>query len=286
MSRRFVAKGTWISAFRPFASAEALPAFGVRSSGLYSVDPGWQDVDLQKYFYELFWGISGEGIFKIGDKDFTLHSESVLLLRPGDWHIIRSSSKWAYRWIAFDGSLADTVFKSLPEERSPFHAGTCPEELFERIAELIQTPSPQAQYMAAAAGLEIIYQAYSGSNANEKKKDAENVGDIKFDDALRIIDDCLADPSFDVTRLAERLRMHRTSLSRLFIQKIGIAPVKYLRAKRLQKAITLLKNGRMSISQIGSICGFASPEYFVRTVREATGMTPGQLRDSYGHQAK
>ena len=281
MNRRSVApREVFRSSFRPFALSESPLPISVRSAGFYSVGPGWSDTPMQKQFCELFWCVSGKGRFEIDGKGCILSPGEAFTLFPGEWHVIRSEGSWSYHWMTFDGPLSEDVFRKLPAARL-FKAGPCPEGLFERGEELLQSPDMRSQFMATATGLEIICASMAGTQSQPETKACDGE-DALFEMALLAIDVSWKDSSFDVTRLAQRLGTHRTTLSRLFMRKLQTPPLKYLKAKRLQKALLMIKGSRLPIMEMAGLCGFASAEYFTRTVRLATGMTPGQLRREHG----
>lgn len=280
MNRRSVA-GEWHSFLRPFPAGESSMPIGVRSVGRYRVQAGWRDRTLQKFFCELFWCVSGKGAFELDGHTYTLGAEEAIILLPGEWHRIRSLGDWSYRWITYDGPMSEAMIKSMPVNQRVFAAGPCPHTLFDRVESHIQSPDLREQFICSASGLEILYSVIA--NCSKVQGDLEpSCGERTFEDALRLIEDGLGSPSFDVTRLAEKLGVHRTTLTRLFKARLLVSPLKYIKAKRLQRAIELLKSGREPVKGIAEMTGFASPEYFIRSVRGATGMTPGALRKTYG----
>jgi len=271
------------SFFRPFASGEAALPVSVRSAGFYSVGPGWHDTPMKKPFCEIFWCVSGRGRFELDGRRLALSPGEVMVLFPGEWHRIGSEGRWSYHWMTFDGPLAEDLFRRIPVSSRVLKAGPCPRDLFERSESLLQSPDVRSQCMATAAGLEIICPAMAGTAPQDVAASPSDEEDALFKTALKIIDENWQDSSFDVTRLAQRLGMHRTTLSKLFMRRLKTPPLKYLKAKRLQKALMLVKGSRMQVREMAGLCGFTSPEYFTRTLRRATGMTPGQLRRGYGH---
>jgi AraC family transcriptional regulator len=88
-----------------------------------------------------------------------------------------------------------------------------------------------------------------------------------FDDAGR---SCMAD-------LAARLRVHPSTLSRVFSRHLGQAPLQYARALRLEKAVALL-DGPLSLSELALACGFYDQAHFCRQFRRAYGRSPQAWR--------
>lgn len=66
---------------------------------------------------------------------------------------------------------------------------------------------------------------------------------------------------------------------RMFANRMGMPPHRYLGQVRLERAKTLLALGRMSIAEISSACRFSSQPNFSRAFRRATGTTPLAYRN-------
>ncbi|MBS0560900.1 MAG: helix-turn-helix transcriptional regulator [Proteobacteria bacterium] len=67
--------------------------------------------------------------------------------------------------------------------------------------------------------------------------------------------------------------------TRMFANRIGMPPHRYLGQMRLERAKTLLALGKMSIAQISCACRFSSQSNFSRAFRRATGATPLAYRN-------
>ena len=93
-------------------------------------------------------------------------------------------------------------------------------------------------------------------------------------------DDMLADFSLD--RLANDLNVTPQHLSAMFKERVGMNFIEYITRRRMQYAEKLLRENRMSTSEIASACGYADPAYFRRLFARAYGMTPHEYRESSG----
>jgi len=61
---------------------------------------------------------------------------------------------------------------------------------------------------------------------------------------------------------------------RMFKQKVGFSPHRYLLKVRMEKAKELLKSQRYSVAETAAICGFVSIPHFSATFKESTGCSP------------
>ncbi len=78
---------------------------------------------------------------------------------------------------------------------------------------------------------------------------------------------------------AEELRVSEGHLSRLFKEATGVNYLQYLNAFRINKAAIMLRDPRLSVSEISELCGFPTPGYFAKLFKRFSELTPTQYRD-------
>lgn len=81
-----------------------------------------------------------------------------------------------------------------------------------------------------------------------------------------------------LTSVAEEVFVSPSYFSALFRECTGIGFSAYLRDLRVGRAIELLTDTDMSVSEISAECGFSSPNYFKDVFRQAAGVSPSQYR--------
>ena len=64
---------------------------------------------------------------------------------------------------------------------------------------------------------------------------------------------------------------------RLFRTQVGLSPKKYARVIRFKKAMRILEEGRLSLSEIALQLGFSDQAHLGREMKEFSGLTPGEL---------
>ena len=64
---------------------------------------------------------------------------------------------------------------------------------------------------------------------------------------------------------------------RLFKEMTGFTPMNYLRICRLEKALNLLRNENLSVSEVAARCGFDDSNYFARCFKTHFGKTPREF---------
>ena len=68
-------------------------------------------------------------------------------------------------------------------------------------------------------------------------------------------------------------------LCRLFQRNDLASPLEYLRRRRIEAAVTLLRTTNLSAQDIGRQCGFDSPSYFSKTFKAYLGFSPREYRE-------
>ena len=86
------------------------------------------------------------------------------------------------------------------------------------------------------------------------------------------------DASWNLEACAEELKVHKTTLSRKFVQEVGEPFWKALQNMRIEEAKRLLTETDLSIAEVSDSAGFNHPTYFSRRFKEETGVSPYEFR--------
>jgi transcriptional regulator GlxA family with amidase domain len=85
-----------------------------------------------------------------------------------------------------------------------------------------------------------------------------------------------------VERLAERSSMSVRNFARVFRERFGSTPARFVERLRLERACVLLTSGRDSIERIAGSTGFASADVLRRAFRARYGASPLEYRQRFG----
>jgi AraC-like DNA-binding protein len=88
------------------------------------------------------------------------------------------------------------------------------------------------------------------------------------------IHDGFADP-LTLEELARDAGLSMYHLLRIFSEQVGVPIHRYLQLVRVERAMTLLRQGK-SVADAAASCGFADQAHLTRTQRAFWGTTPGQ----------
>ncbi|ABP66955.1 transcriptional regulator, AraC family [Caldicellulosiruptor saccharolyticus DSM 8903] len=78
----------------------------------------------------------------------------------------------------------------------------------------------------------------------------------------------------DIDLLAKLANLSKFYFCRLFKEITHLTPVDYINKFRVEKAIELIKNTNLSISEIAFEVGFNNVSYFIKVFKEYVGVTP------------
>ena len=92
----------------------------------------------------------------------------------------------------------------------------------------------------------------------------------------QIIEDNLKSEKIDVTYLADKLCMSKSTLYRKIKALTGISTNEYVRKIKMQNAEKLMLEGRYTISEIAFRVGMNSPVYFRQCFKEEFGISPSE----------
>lgn len=84
-----------------------------------------------------------------------------------------------------------------------------------------------------------------------------------------------------VEELAKKVAMSRTSFALRFKSIVGVAPLTYLMNLRMQFAEQGLREGSMSVSELGLSLGYATESAFSNAFKRTTGMAPKRYRSVF-----
>lgn len=101
--------------------------------------------------------------------------------------------------------------------------------------------------------------------------------DAWLQQAIDYVEKNIADEHYSVEQLSNDLCMSRMTLYRKIQSATGQKPTEFIRTIRLRRAAELLREGRLTITEISYATGFSSVSYFSRCFRTMYGVAPTQF---------
>jgi transcriptional regulator GlxA family with amidase domain len=90
--------------------------------------------------------------------------------------------------------------------------------------------------------------------------------------------DAASHEAWPVTRLADISGVSEAHFARSFKRAFGIPPHRYLLTRRIEQAVTLLRDTDFTITDIAFVTGWESLGTFGRIFRDITGRSPSAMR--------
>jgi AraC family transcriptional regulator len=140
-----------------------------------------------------------------------------------------------------------------------------------RIVRELRAPDSFSRLAVEAHILELLVEtarAYERTDAGHAPRWLQNV-------VARLRDDTALP---QLSELAVDAGVHPAHLTRAFRKHFHSTPGEYARRARLERAIALLTSTEEPIGHIAVRAGFFDQSHFTRCVKQATGMSPGELR--------
>ena len=103
-----------------------------------------------------------------------------------------------------------------------------------------------------------------------------------LENLCRILKASCADPDFNTDSLATELNMSQRSMQRKIKALVDLTPVQLIVEYRLKRAVALLNDPEMHVTDIAYDVGFGDLSHFYRIFKKKHGMTPSQYRDENG----
>lgn len=213
-------------------------------------------------FWELTVAVAGSGALELRDGLLPLAAGSAVLVPPGMAHRERRRRGFDTVWIGLAG---DALTGDLRQVHGDAGLATLALRLW-RLAQLDAGTGPELDALALA----LVEALRRGRGAAD--------GDL-IDAAIeRLAADLATD--LGVAELALELRCSQAWLHRRFKQRTGSSPAAWRTRQRVEHALRLLAETRLSIREVALEVGYADPLHFSRVCRRLTGRPPSAWRSS------
>ena len=227
--------------------------------------------------------MEGTGWFRCRDRHYDLGPGDSFVILPGEMHSYQSSAgtPWRYRWVAFRGSEAERWLAAAGIDADhPILSGGADVAL--KAMNEIERTFRKKEWTAdweAEAWLKLAFSAWAKANRPDGPPvtaSKKSIAAAEADRAARWLQ-AQAASSVSIARMAQELGYHRTYLTKLFHQEIGVSPVRYLQQLRMDRAKLLLLEP-LSVEEVARSVGYADPLYFSKSFKKWFGMTPSEYR--------
>ncbi len=138
-----------------------------------------------------------------------------------------------------------------------------PQELALRIQKLIELR-------------QLLQQRYQGQQPTEDNTASFKKEDRFIADLNTYINNNITEPELDIDAISRYFSLSQRQFYRKLKALKNNSPANYIRTLRLDKAVQLIKEQQLNISEIAYETGFSSPSHFSRTFKKVYGKAPSE----------
>jgi len=254
-----------------------------RPMELHNTGPGVHD------YYLMHTVITGNGEFTLNGKRYICGAGDTFLIFPGALfqYVAAEKDPWEYVWVAFQGHRCEPLLQQLgltPER--PVVRESATDKTLSLYGELRralrEAERPPLADLESAGLLRLLLHEMALANLEHlpAPPSAGTAARRQVEQAMRWLELQYAQP-ISIEQLSKSLGYHRTHLSKMFKEAIGLSPMQFLMQIRLERAKSLL-GSQWSVEQVASSVGFSDALYFSKQFRKRFGMSPTEYRNRNG----
>ena len=98
---------------------------------------------------------------------------------------------------------------------------------------------------------------------------------------MKVVNENMGDSDFNVEKMCDEVGVSRTQLHRKLKEMTGVPTSEFLRNIRLNEAARLIREGKINITQVSYMVGFANNSHFSTAFKKYFGMSPTEYAARY-----
>lgn len=273
----------WYFVYPDTGKVNELPFF-LHSIGLHELQPPIAKPAGHE-FDQFFYNSTGDGMLVIYGKKLRIPEGSGFFVPAGVPHeYYPLGNVWDIRWMVPRGDGLGSLYEKLGIKGGKIYRLNDISKLdliLEKMhSELVENKTDGNIFASAYVGVflaEFARQAGLIKSANET---VEKTGDRYYAKFIRLKDYIQYHymHNIQMQELCSLVNISPQHLCRIFKKCCGMRPVEYILRVRIDAAKELLANSCHEITKIADWCGFENDNYFWKTFKKITGLTPGEYR--------
>ncbi|KKO54914.1 AraC family transcriptional regulator [Paenibacillus sp. DMB20] len=251
----------------------------------HSWGPGLRDSYLVHYVH------SGRGVFSLLDRTYELEAGQGFLIPPSALVFYQADEEnpWVYSWFGFRGLHAKSLLQQagLTAEFPVFRTAPIGNPLLDRINpagyfehfhdDLVAVREERGR---DALSLSILYRLMAelircAPEAVTPRTSCSKESYVR--QAIEYIENHYSQ-KISVQDIARFVGLDRTYLSGLFKSQFGLSLQAFLLEYRMNRAVDLLRNKELTVSDVSRSVGYTDPFLFSKMFKKVTGLSPRNAR--------
>lgn len=232
-------------------------------------------------YYSVHFVHAGVVLFQFGEQS--------VQLRQGDLFCLFPRTSYSYRpactdvtlemaWIALDGPLSPALLALAGiREHTPWLRDAMSAEIESTLHQFwsVGALRPHDPRLAYAS---LLYKLFDG--LKHRTEPAQPPKDRQKDWIKKSVDYMHTHyaEQIDATHVAMHAGIHRTYFSKIFAEQIGMSPAKYLMKLRMDKAMRLLQETPLTVTEIALSLSYSDAASFSRAFSSYYGFPPTHYR--------
>lgn len=225
--------------------------------------------------YKMYYVLSGSGALHTTSRISPLTRGDIFFTFPGACFAIESKQDFSYMYISFVGLRGNEIMESLNINGNNFlfHGATEIREFWEKGIHA----NPKVVHLMSESVLLYTF-SFLGNRLlpdHDKARQHHSVDIIK-----KYLDDHYTDHDLSLETMHRALSYNKKYISHIFKKHFGVGVIEYLNTVRIQNALTMIRQGFTSVSDIADRCGYSDSHYFSKIFKLQMGIAPTQYINS------
>lgn len=280
----------WYYMYPDTAAVSDLPYF-LHSIGQHELQP--KTVKPAGHEYDqFFYNTKGDGILVLDGKRYEVPAGDGFFIPahiPHEYY--PKDSVWDIRWMEPRGDRLPQLYEKLGLTGGVYHLWnlTGLEIQMNKMREELLNDEHYGNYYASAHVQEFIMEFVKQTGMLKKENSAEkdfskkakkNIYHKHMNVLADYVDHHFMNPISE-TDLCNLLNLTPQHLGRITRACVGMTPIEYINHVRIDKAKAYLGFTNLNACEIAKNCGFENNNYFWKTFKKLTALTPGEYRKRY-----
>lgn len=241
---------------------------------------------------ELYYLLRGEREYFIGDEFYKVTEGDLVFIPANVLH--RTGGKGASRYLVY---FSDAFFHRFFTDATVSALDLGRPWIFRPDAELrgriesdfntmlscfeTQEKSTDAEPLLAGYLHRILFSLRCSPNGYT----AETYTDGRIGQIVRYINENYSAIS-DIDQIADKFFLSKYHLCRLFSKNLGLSLITYLNTIKIRAACELMRQEKLTLTEIATRCGFNSSSYFCKVFKSEKGVSPTAYRKQLRHRER
>jgi AraC-like DNA-binding protein len=268
----------WFYAPTPFEKASGIwpvRAGSTKSKPHYKIGPRFIT------YYSLHFVLDGKGEFSQDGHKKMISKGDVFCLYPNKTHHYFTDPNHCLQmfWFAFDGRQAEELIHRIGlSEQSPHVSGLISDDVKKTI-EMLCKKFSDIKEVETLERISLIYKLfYDLSNVAIHKNIVKIVNSTNWlQRSLKYMKNHYSE-GITVIDVAKYLGINRSYFTSSFKKEMGIGPSQYLTDLKMKQAYKMLKNSKVTITEIALSIGYSDLYSFSRAFKSYYDLSPRQCR--------